>query len=173
MITTDPQDEIFDIVNEQDEIIGSATRAECHEQNLLHREIYIVVFNAKRELLLQKRSLTKDNNPGLWTLSATGHVDQGESTDTAAIRELKEEIGIDATPYFVSKEYMEDGLKRIFLYLYVTSHEGPFVLESTEVDQVQFFSKQALSLGMENQSLQLTANAIILTRRWINGEYGI
>lgn len=88
------QDEIFDVVDEQDNVLRQATRQEVHEQKLIHRAVHILVFNKNRDCLLQKRSHLKDKHPGVWDSSAAGHLDAGEDYDTAAARELEEELGI-------------------------------------------------------------------------------
>ena len=90
-------EEFFDVVNERDEVIGRAPRREVHARDLLHRAIHVLVFNARGEVFLQKRSLTKDTAPGLWDSSTSGHVDAGEDYDTCAVRELREEIGLVVT----------------------------------------------------------------------------
>lgn len=87
-------DEIFDVVDEHDCVIRQATRAEVHANRWLHRAVHIFVFNTQGQVLLQKRSRFKDTSPLKWTTSCSGHVDSGESYDTAALRELGEEIGI-------------------------------------------------------------------------------
>ena len=79
-----------------DRIIGKSTRSEIHKNNLLHRSIHILVFNFKGQIFLQKRSMSKDENPGLWDISCAGHVNSGESYDECANRELREELGIKA-----------------------------------------------------------------------------
>src|SRR5688572_24288242 len=86
-------DEIFDIVNEKDEVIGQLPRREVHRQGLRHRAVHVLVFNARGEVFLQKRSMTKDNFPGTWDSSAAGHLDTGEAYDACALREVKEELG--------------------------------------------------------------------------------
>jgi isopentenyl-diphosphate Delta-isomerase len=94
---TSDQDEIYDVVDKMDQVIGQATRREIHQKNLFHRSIHILVFNSKNEVFLQKRSMEKDENPGLWDTSSAGHVDSGETYDDCAHRELWEELGIKAT----------------------------------------------------------------------------
>jgi isopentenyl-diphosphate delta-isomerase len=90
------QDEVYDVVDKMDKVIGKATRREIHQKNLLHRSIHILVFNFQNEVFLQKRSTAKDENPGLWDTSSAGHVDSGETYDDCAHRELWEELGIKA-----------------------------------------------------------------------------
>ncbi len=84
--------EIFDICNEHDQVIGQATRAEVHAQDLLHRAVHIWVFNSKNELMFHMRTATKDQYPNCYTSSASGHVDAGEIYEAAAHRELSEEL---------------------------------------------------------------------------------
>lgn len=91
-------EELFDVVDEQDCVLRQATRREVHEQNLMHRAVHILVFNKNRDCLLQKRSMHKDRHPGVWDSSAAGHLDAGEDYETAARRELAEELGITDTP---------------------------------------------------------------------------
>ena len=89
------KEEVFDVVNERDEVIGQAPRAEVHRRGLRHRAVHVLVFNAAGSVFLQKRSMTKDRQPGLWDSSASGHVDAGEDYDACAVRELREEIGLE------------------------------------------------------------------------------
>lgn len=88
------QDEIFDIVNERDEVIGQRTRGDVHRLGLKHRAVHVLVVNAHGEIFLQKRSMQKDTFPGAWDSSASGHLDTGEDYDACAVRELWEELGL-------------------------------------------------------------------------------
>ena len=91
-----PED-IFDIVNGGDEVVGSAPRSEVHSKGFLHRSAHILIFSSGC-ILLQKRSRSKDLYPGRYTTSCSGHVDSGEDYETASLRELREETGIVARP---------------------------------------------------------------------------
>jgi isopentenyldiphosphate isomerase len=94
MKATDPQDEIFDVIDEQDRVIGTATRAQVHaDPSLIHRSVAILVYR-EGKVFMQRRSPTKDRYPNYWVVSATGHVNSGESFDEAAVRELREELGL-------------------------------------------------------------------------------
>ena len=79
-------EEIFDVVDECDRVVGQAPRSVVHARKLLHRAVHIFVFNSRRELLLQKRSALKDEYPLCYTSSASGHLSAGESYETAAPR---------------------------------------------------------------------------------------
>ena len=91
--------EVFDIVDEDDRIIGQATRDEVHgNPGLIHRVVHILVFNRSNDIYLQKRSKNKDVQPGKWDTSVGGHVDKDESYKDAAVREMEEELGIKGVP---------------------------------------------------------------------------
>jgi len=88
--------EILEIVDAEDKVIGTATRAEIHQQGLMHRAVHIFVFNARGEIYVQRRSASKDRHPLKLDSSAAGHVDPGETYEQTAIRELREELGLGA-----------------------------------------------------------------------------
>ncbi len=89
-------EDIFDIVDENDNVVDRVPRVEAHAKNLMHRATHVLMFRyACREILLQKRSATKDSYPLAYTTSCSGHVDTGEDYDTAVVREMKEETGLD------------------------------------------------------------------------------
>lgn len=99
-VNKDNQQELLPIVDPDGNVIGSATRGECHcGSMLLHPVVHLHVFNSKGELYLQKRPSWKDIQPGKWDTAVGGHVDFGEDTATALMREASEELGIDATGY--------------------------------------------------------------------------
>ena len=87
-------EELFDVVNERDEVIGVAPRAQVHAEGLRHRAAHVLVFNPEGRLFVQRRSFAKDNSPGCWDTSAAGHLDAGEDYHAAALRELGEELGV-------------------------------------------------------------------------------
>ncbi len=133
--------EIFDVVDADDQVTGTATRAEIHAQKLTHRAVHVFVFNKRGDLLLQKRSLLKDMCPGLWDSSVSGHLDSGESYETAAVRELEEEMGIAAetAPEEIARitPGVETGWEHVRLYR--IRHDGALRFPSAEVDAAMWF----------------------------------
>lgn len=89
--------EILEIVDSDDSVIGTATRAEIHREGLMHRAVHIFVFDPAGEIYVQRRAASKDRHPLKLDSSAAGHVDPGESYEQTAVRELQEELGISAT----------------------------------------------------------------------------
>ena len=87
-------EELFDIVDEHDRVLGKMPRSEVHRRKLLHRAVSIFVFDSRGRLLLQQRSAAKDEYPLCYTSSASGHVTAGETYDETAPRELAEELGL-------------------------------------------------------------------------------
>ena len=89
--------EMLDIYNEDGSAAGyQATRTAAHQIGLWHKTVHVWIRNRNGEILLQKRSMSKEVFPGCWDVSCAGHVDSGESAVEAAIRELHEELGISA-----------------------------------------------------------------------------
>src|SRR3989338_10309111 len=122
--------EYFDVVNEKDKVIGKASRDECHKKGLLHRASHILILNSEGKILFQKRSMEKDLYPGWWIDSAAGHLDSGEGYETAAHRELKEELGIDTNlVYLFLKRKQWKGKGKIdneIVKVFGGKHSGPF-----------------------------------------------
>ncbi len=87
-------DEIFDVCDAEDRVIGQARRTDVHARNLLHRAVHVWVFRTNGQLVAQRRSASKDQYPLTLTSSASGHLDSGEGYLAAAIRELGEELGL-------------------------------------------------------------------------------
>jgi isopentenyl-diphosphate delta-isomerase type 1 len=137
-----PMDELFPLVDESGQVIGKATRSQCHSgSKILHPVIHLHIFNSKGELLLQKRSTTKDIQPGKWDTSVGGHVDFGENIETALRREVREELGInDFVPEFLRSYVFESEIEKELVYSYKTVYEGPVAFDTTEIDAIRFWS---------------------------------
>lgn len=135
-------DERLDIINEQDEVVGTATRAEVYAQKLMHRIVHVIVWNAAGELLLQLRPHTV-SLPNHWTTSVGGHVRAGESYIDAAKREAQEEIGVVPTLELMGQPWFKNtnGLHKR-LTVFRAQHEGPFTTNPEEVAELAFFSQQ-------------------------------
>jgi len=87
-------EEQFDVINEQDEVIGQAARSAVHARGLWHRGAHVLLFDNGGRLLVQKRSADRVASPSLLDCSVSEHVKAGESYPDAARRGLKEELGV-------------------------------------------------------------------------------
>ena len=137
-------DEIFDVVDENDIIIGEALSSQCHKKGLWHRAVTIFLFNKNGEILVQKRS-PNIARPDKLCASASGHILRGESYINGANRELKEELGIDAELRLYSKHLMKlfypDGtVDREHYMIFVCNYDGDFALQEEEIVSLDFFS---------------------------------
>ncbi len=119
--------EILDIVNDLDEVIGQAERDEVHRIGLVCRLAYVCFYTANREVILQKRSLTKKNDPGKLTTATSGHVASGQDYLEAAVREVLEETGVEVTAAelvpidvvradYVQGDYLSYAMRGLFAY---------------------------------------------------------
>jgi isopentenyldiphosphate isomerase len=161
------KDELLDLVNEKDEIIGSVWKSEAHKNpKLIHREVGIVIFNDKGETLLQQRSMHKKVNPGEWKVAAAGHIGSGENPTDAIEREVREELGIEISPIFFEKSVITSiGQESHLTYIYyalVTDHPNIVFAEkevmSTEwvkLTQLVEFSKTH-DYNLESLSYRMT-----------------
>lgn len=94
-------EELFDVVDDDDCVLRQAPRSIVHANKWLHRAAHIFVFNSRGELLIHRRSDTKDECPNVCTSSASGHLAAGEDYATAAVRELDEELGLTSPVEFL------------------------------------------------------------------------
>ena len=134
------------IVNEDDQIIGSASKQEAWDKGLLHRVVRIMIQNKEGKVLLQHRTPTKDIFPNCWDNSAAGHVDAGEEYDDAAYRELAEELGVSGIELHPIGSYRSEEIWKghhfnRFTKCYVATMEKlPSKLEKGKVDDVRWFT---------------------------------
>ena len=139
--------EIFDVVDERDEVVGRAPRSEVHRLGLRHRATHVLVFNSRGEVFLQKRSLKKDCQPGLWDSSASGHLSAGEDYDACALRELGEELGWKAPEpprrLFKLPASPETGQEHVWVYR--CEAEGPFRLDPEEIECGGWFAAEEVT----------------------------
>lgn len=126
--------ELVDVVDVDDRVLRQVTRAEIRRENLLHRAVYLLVFNGRGEILVHRRTTTKDVYPGYFDVTVGGVVDAGEDYATAARRELAEEVGITGVviePLFEVR--YADVATQLIGRAFLAHHEGPIRLQPEEV----------------------------------------
>ena len=160
-------EEIFDVVNDRDEVIGQRSRNEVHRLGLMHRAVHVLVFNSAGLVFLQKRSLSKDRQPGLWDSSASGHVDTGEDYDACAVRELGEEIGLqlNVAPQRLFKLAACHDTDQEHVWVYRCSAEGPFRLHPDEIERGDWFAPEDVTRWMAERPQDFASALLVIWER--------
>ncbi len=140
------QEEIFDVYTRDGKYLGTKSKSFCHSENpgVYHKPVWIWIVNSNNEILIQKRAITKKKSPNLWDMPSAGHVVTGETSVEGAIRETKEELGIDTkeSDYEYIGEYIYDKNFEI-AQIYLTKLDikiSDFNLCNEEVEEVKWLS---------------------------------
>ena len=151
--------EYLEVVDQNNQVVGTANRREIHEKGWRHRSVHILIFNTKGDLYLQKRSPSKDQYPDHWDTSAAGHTDPGETQREAAQRELLEELGLDVplTEVFQYPACPETGWE--FVTLFTARTDAPVHLNLEEATDGKYFTSEQLT-QLLNDPLQKIAPAL-------------
>jgi isopentenyl-diphosphate delta-isomerase type 1 len=134
--------EMFQLVDRNGTPIGTASRQECHgNPRLIHLVVHLHLFDPEGRLYLQKRSMCKDTNPGLWDTSVGGHVSAGETVSEALLREAREELGIEATGASFLYSYLSEGsFESEFAECFMLESSKPIHPDSGEIDEGRHFT---------------------------------
>ncbi|MGN1479584.1 MAG: NUDIX domain-containing protein [Acutalibacteraceae bacterium] len=149
--------EYLDEVNERGEPTGRTVEREfAHSNGTRHRTAHVWIIrqcDGKMQVLLQKRSKTKDSYPGCYDISSAGHIPAGSDYKESAIRELKEELGITAAPddliycgqrkflvntSFNGKKFIDNQVSNVYA-LVLDYDESAFTPDNVEVESVRWF----------------------------------
>lgn len=137
---------IYDIFDENNNPIGEIKeKNKAHEDGNFHRTAHVWIINDNNELLLQKRSATKKTHPNCWDISGAGHIRAGETVTEGAIRELKEELGVEATEkdliYITTIKSTKNPKNMEFGYVYLlrcNKKIEDYIFEDEEVSEVKY-----------------------------------
>ena len=149
--STDPGDDLVDVVDHGGHVVGQATRREMRARRLPHRSTYILVFNRRGELFVHLRTATKDVWPSHWDTCVGGVVAAGESFDDGAARELEEEIGVSAPLERLFPLVYADATTVVHGVAYRTTHDGPFRLQADEVVRGEFVALDDVARRAERE----------------------
>ena len=133
--------ELVCIVDEENKVVGSATRAEMRAKNLIHRCSYVMIFNDEGKMFVQRRVSFKETYPHFYDPAPGGVVDAGESYEVNARREIEEEMGISITESDLKHHFdflFEDGITKVWGRLFSCKYNGPFTLQESEVESASF-----------------------------------
>jgi len=149
--------EVFDLIDARDRVIGRVLRGEAHRNPALwHRSVQVLIFAFDGRLLLQRRSSTKDLFPGYFCASASGHVAAGESYDSTAEREVREELGVTLPLTYLDKRIVKSRMETEMTTLYVGRSDGPFTFHPTETAGGVFLTLEEIQTGRAEDSLPMT-----------------
>jgi len=162
------------LVNEYDEETGTIEKMEAHRRGILHRAFSIFIFNNKKEMLLQQRSMNKYHSGGLWTNACCSHPRPGELTEAAALRRLKEELGFETRLEkifdFTYKAAFENGLiENEFDHVFAGIYDGEINFNRNEVQDVCFRSMQEIESDLQTYPHKFTAWFLIafpMIKKW-------
>jgi len=160
------QAEQFQVVDEQDRATGAAPRSLVHANNLLHRAVHVLVFSSKGEVFLQFRSRLKDRHPLSWDSSTAGHVNAGEDYDATAIRELREELGIEIPLERIAKLPASAKTGFEFICLYRGTYDGEVQLSPAEIEAGQFFPPSLVDKWIEARPEEFAPGFVECWRIW-------
>ncbi|MGO8949282.1 MAG: NUDIX hydrolase [Ktedonobacterales bacterium] len=139
-LSGDNPDEIFDLIDLDDQVIGKVRRGDAHrDPGLVHRSVQVLVFDSSARVLLQRRSATKDLFPGYYCASASGHVAAGEDYADTALRETEEELGQALLLAYICKELVRSTCETEMTALFLGRSDGPFTFHPIETDGGDFF----------------------------------
>jgi len=141
--------ERFPVVDEKDVVLRAAPRAEVHGNNLLHRAVHALIFNAAGEVYLQLRSRLKDRHPLRWDSSAAGHVNADEDYDQTATREVSEELGIEIPLKRVLKLPASERTDYEFVWLYRGLYDGELRPNPGEIEAIRSFPPRIVDRWIE------------------------
>ena len=187
-------EEIFDIVDEKGQPTGeTVTRSQAHAEGVRHRtaHIWVVRDNGdKTEVLLQKRALNKDSFPGRYDTSSAGHIQAGDEPLESAIRELSEELGIQADaddlnfagtfPIQYEKEFhgkMFRDNEIAFVYVYDEDVDiDKLTIQKEELDSVEWFDLEEVYQACQpprDEKFCVPMGGLEIVRKYVNNQENV
>ena len=148
--------EYIDIVDENNNPTGKVKeKQQAHEDGNFHRTAHVWIINDKNELLLQKRSASKKTHPNCWDISGAGHIKAGESVVDGAIRELKEELGVEVEEkdlQYIATIKSTKNMEFQYVYLLNCNKEiEEYIFEDNEVSEVKYIFYKDLEKMVEEK----------------------
>ena len=162
------EEEYLDLVDENNNVIGKAPRSEVRRKNLPHRGTCIFIFNSKGEILITKRTVTKDVYPDLLEIGQGGAVSYGEEYEYSAKREVGEEVGISNPKLeYLFDFHWQDEYNNSFWKVYKCIYDGDIKMQPEEVEDFFFISVDKLNDMIENRPEKFTPDGIAVFGKYL------
>ena len=155
-------DQLVDVVDEHDRVVGTATRSRMRAEGLRHRAVYVVVRTTGDHVVVHRRADWKDVHPGAWDCCFGGVLDAGEDWDAAAARELAEEAGITAELRLLGAGSYDDDTSPVVGRVYEAVHDGPYPCPDGEVVEVRTVPRADLATFLEQHHHCPDSAALVL-----------
>jgi isopentenyl-diphosphate delta-isomerase len=143
------------LVDEQDNETGSCEKVDCHlGQGKLHRAFSVFLFNPEGKVLIQQRNPNKMLWGGYWANSCCSHPRLGENTDDAAVRRIREELGVNCELQYLYKfvyhaEFGEVGSEYENCWVYAGHFDGQINIDTNEIADTRFVTPDELTVALE------------------------
>jgi len=166
-------EEFFDVVDDDDNAMGRASRKECHKRGLIHRSVMFFVFDKDSRVLVNRRTKDKDFFPGYWSVALGGHVHSGERYDDAIGREIDEETGITARPFRMAsyKKRIPEEKENVVVYGVIADRKPK--LDPAEIEEGAFMTPEGVEKAVkERKFLPETGRLLGILKEWRAGQGG-
>jgi len=138
-------EELVDLVDPEDRLVGRALRPDVRRLNLLHRGVGILCRNPRGEVYVHRRTPTKDVFPHLYDMFVGGVVASGETYLQAATREVAEELGITGVPLeFLFAHLYQGPHNRAWVHVFQVCWDGPVVHQASEIEWGEWIPEEEL-----------------------------
>ena len=170
---TNTPDEIVDVVNEQDEVIGQSTKGEVNSNsNVIHREVAVLIYDDQNRVLIQQRSKNKKFMPLFWIISVAGHVKSSQTYEDAAQMELGEELGFNTELRLYDKQLIKYSNETQFsaCYLGKIPNGVTIRIDPRETEAVRFVNETELD-EMIKRGEKIEEYSLSDFRKFFRGEF--
>ena len=160
-------DELIDILDANGQFSGkTALKSEAHKNGWFHKSVHIWLYTLDGKLLLQLRGKNKETFPLYWDVSVAGHIGAGESSISAAIREVSEEIGLQLLAnnltyldtFFTSHTHSENCIDNEFHDVFIAQLNTPLtklIKQESEVDDLALASINLLDTAHKKSTIKM------------------
>jgi len=157
-------DELIDIFDKDNNLINQEMKYKAEKIGLWHRAVHVWIYNSKGEVLLQKRAANKLICPNLWDTSAAGHIPASDTPESAAYREIQEELGVKASNLkFIGIWKLttkgDNYTSNEHIYAYLWKSDKPitdFIIQTEELEEIKFISLDEFESDLKNKAEKYT-----------------